>query len=310
MISTTDPTKTMELLDSTPLLRDPGALSARADEHGVLYFRELLDPAKVLTVREQIAAIVRSAGWVADGSASNELAVDVESYRATTGVDAAFDGGSGPVYAQIQRLEKFHALAHEPRLVGVYEAILGGAVMPHPRNIARIQVPTDTNPPTPPHQDFIHIQGAADTWTAWIPLGDCPVEMGGLTVLVGSHKLGVLDYKSSAGVGAFEAFICGLDLTWMQGDYRAGDVITFQSQTVHRALTNQTDQLRLSVDYRYQRVADPITADSLEPHGRVLDWNQIYDGWEHESLKYYWRDASLQIAGFDPVVKWQKDHIC
>ena len=48
----------------------------------------------------------------------------------------------------------------------------------------------------PPHQDFIHIQGSPNVWTAWLPLGDCAHDLGGLSLLVGSHKLGVLFFHS------------------------------------------------------------------------------------------------------------------
>ena len=44
--------------------------------------------------------------------------------------------------------------------------------------------------PTPAHQDFPFIQGSARTFTTWIPLGECPRELGGLQVNAGTHLLG------------------------------------------------------------------------------------------------------------------------
>ena len=53
----------------------------------------------------------------------------------------------------------------------------------------------------PPHQDFIHIQGSPNVWTAWLPLGDCAHDLGGLSLLVGSHKVGVLAVSRALGAG-------------------------------------------------------------------------------------------------------------
>jgi hypothetical protein len=58
-----------------------------------------------------------------------------------------------PAYEDIQRLELFHALAQHPNLVGMYEKLFGAEVLPHPRNIARLMLPSPHNTPTPPHQD-------------------------------------------------------------------------------------------------------------------------------------------------------------
>ena len=258
-----DPDRTIPLRDSSDLLNDPTALRGRAEADGVLFFRGLLDRTAVLGVRSQMAEIVRAHGWLSHEATNENLEADIANYDQSVAGDTPFDGGSGEVYAEIQCLERFHALAHQPGVLRMYESLLGGRVLPHPRNIARTQVPSQRNTATPPHQDFIHIQGATDTCTAWVPLGDCPEELGGLAVLVGSHKQGVLDYKAASAVGGFEAYVCGLDLEWMQGDYRAGDVITFHSQTVHKALANQTSSIRLSADFRYQAAESAINPESL-----------------------------------------------
>ena len=76
-----------------------------------------------------------------------------------------------------------------------------------PLSIARVMVPGTTFEPTPAHQDFIHIQGTKNVWTSWFPLGDCPVELGALTVLVGSQADGLLTYHAARG-GGLEAYIC------------------------------------------------------------------------------------------------------
>jgi hypothetical protein len=90
----------------------------------------------------------------------------------------------------------------------------------------------------------------------------------------------------------------------------AGDVLTFESQTIHKALSNNTPNIRLSADFRYQPASAPVTEDSLLTHGNFIDWDQVYAGWSDEYPRYYWRRNSLDLAEFDPLVKWQNEKIC
>jgi hypothetical protein len=67
---------------------------------------------------------------------------------------------------EIQRLELFHKVAHEPDLLNVFRCLFQAEPLPHPKTIARVVLPHEQVYTTPPHQDFTHIQGATETWTA------------------------------------------------------------------------------------------------------------------------------------------------
>ena len=72
--------------------------------------------------------------------------------------------------------------------------------------------------------------------------------------------------------------------------------------TIHAARPNITEnRLRISVDYRYQGVSQPVVPDSLEPHYGRLTWEDIYTDWTSD-LPYYWRDLPLTYADSDPRV--------
>jgi ectoine hydroxylase-related dioxygenase (phytanoyl-CoA dioxygenase family) len=174
-----------------------------------------------------------------------------------------------------------------------------------------VLLPAPSFAPTPPHQDYIYIQGTHQFWTLWFPLGDAPVKLGNLSILRGSHREPVLDVVAARGAGGKESILCGKDYEWVQGDYACGDIVTFPSHTVHKGLPNQLgDRVRLSCDLRYQPADEPIEEKSLVPHMGVATWDEIYAGWQNEQLKYYWKSRSLQMSPWDGALLQSKERIC
>ncbi len=166
--------------------------------------------------------------------------------------------------------------------------------MLQPSNIARVIFPSKIEHTTPAHQDFVHIQGTPDVWTAWLPLGDCPESLGGLGVLTGSHKAGLLPVSKSLGAGGLRSHFEEIGGEWVSNPFKVGDVLFFHSQTVHRGLPNRSgNRIRLSVDYRYQRDSDPVMDEVLSPHQGRLSWEEVYRGWKSEKYQYYWQKHSL-----------------
>ena len=309
LTATKEPVVLVGLDDATPLLADPVRLRGQADRDGYLFFKELLPSDIVLELRGQILEIMDRAGWIRRDADLMEGLVD----RAGTANLEQYCGVgvSRDVYLQVQKLELFHRLPHHPKLLSIYHALYGEAVLPHPRNIARLMIPHPTFRPTPIHQDFIHIQGTRAAWTCWLPLGDVPRELGGLSVLRGSHKAGVLAVTAAEGAGGLESIVCNIDMPWIEQDYHVGDVLTFHSCTVHKSLPHRRqDRVRLSVDYRYQPAADDIEEKSLQPHCQIAPWDELYEGWSHDDIKYYWTKQHLQLSPWDESIRWQKERIC
>ena len=306
------PISKAEFVDSTPLLADPAALRARADRDVYLFFRQRLPADEVLAMRAEMLAIVDRHGWrqpgqdalggLIDYDAINRL-TEEEMHRTDVGVTAE-------AYHEVQRLERFHRLPHHPRLLEIYRTLFGREVLVHPRHIARLVTPHTCMVPTPPHQDFPYIQGTTQTWTAWFPVGDCPRSLGGLTVLRASHRQGYLPVQPAKGAGGFAVPLCPAETEWIEGDYATGDVLTFPSYTIHKALRCQfKDRVRLSMDVRYQAADEPVESRSLQPHC-PLTWEQIYAGWQHDDLKYYWRQQPLQLSAWDDGYLKPQRRIC
>jgi hypothetical protein len=305
--------RTVPLVDSTPLLTDHAALRARAESEGYLFFRQLLPKDQILDVRLRLLGILQRHGWIQPGTDLADGIADREAFARVPKSDAAFCGvGVGrDAYLEVQKTREFHDLSLHPALIGAFEALYGTEVLAHPRNIARLMITTDDFTPTAPHQDFIHIQGSTKAWTAWFPLGDCPVDLGGITPMVGSQADGVLSYHASEGPGGLEAYLCDMPYPWAVGDYEAGDVITFSCRTVHRALPNLRPEFaRLSADFRYQPANEPVDAASLQVHCDIAPWEEIYADWDDRSNCYHWQDKIVGLTEWDESIRWQQDKIC
>ena len=212
------------------------------------------------------------------------------------------------VYARIYALPDFHAIQHLAGLVDLFERMTGEEILPHPRIIGRTIFPQREAYTTPPHQDFIPIQGTADTYTAWIPLSDMPPEMGGLQISSGSHRHGVYDFKPAMGAGGM-AVTDPLDGTWVNIPFAQGDVLIFHSMAVHKGVPNSSDRLRMSIDARYQRVSEPIAPGSLLPHSQPNTWENIYAAWSSENLQYYWKKWDLEVVEYDSSYYEKRDDL-
>ena len=154
----------------------------------------------------------------------------------------------------------------------------------HPRHICHTVFPGRLEHTTP-HQDHYPVRGAVDTWTTWVPFGDCDTQLGGVAVAAGSHTRGMLPADEKTDSVAIDA---GADEDWRWSPMAAGDVLMFHNTTA--------DRIRLAGSFRYQRVSEPVDAAALNPHLRVLEWADVYAGWPaSDPLRYYWRSLPLEI---------------
>ena len=281
------------LQDATNLLDQPTDIQRQASQDGYLFFSDLLDSTKVFNLRHKIMSICEKHGWTQCGTNYIEglanpdlLVVEHEDPRWKD------------FYVEVQRLPEFHQLALDENIIRVFEILFGEKVLPHSRNICRLVFPNSSSHSTPPHQDNLYIGGSTETWTAWIPCGDCPEMLGGLAVAKGSHRQGKLADKRAVGPGGRQVEVSD-DQIWVGGDYTCGDVMILHSLTVHQGCDNLSgNKLRVSCDFRYQPRSHPIRSDSLMSHMCLLNWEQIYQDWEpNNPAKYYWKDWDLEITG-------------
>ncbi len=299
-----------EFRESNDILGDPVALQQGLAEDGYLFFRRLQDPEMLRELRRQMLTTMQHGGWIKQGTDPMD-GIAEPGVQCTEG-DLAYTD----VYHEVYRNQLFHESAHRSEMIDTVSAITGCPMMPQPQKVARLWFPRYTAHTTPIHQDFVHFQGSFNNLTCWAPVGDCPIELGGLAVLKGSHQVDhVMQHHFSLGAGSlminpenYEP----LGLEWHTTNYGIGDTLIFPALTLHMALPNITeDRLRVSLDNRYQAVDETIAEHMLEPHlsnFSHFDWPDVYRDWTSETYQYYWkqynlstvpRDTSYSDHGFD-----------
>jgi ectoine hydroxylase-related dioxygenase (phytanoyl-CoA dioxygenase family) len=197
------------------------------------------------------------------------------------------------VYDRVFQLESLHRFPHSPALIQIMQTIVGRELLIHPRHAVRLIFPNFERSIVHAHQDHTAVQGDTRCFTAWMPLHDCPIEMGPLRILSGSHKMGLQATETSGYIPEGKA----LGTEWVGGDLHAGDLLIFHSLTVHEALPNSSKQIRISLDCRFQGYLQKVNpAVFVFPGSGRRSWDKIYAAWDNNDLKYYWKSLPLQFS--------------
>ncbi len=198
------------------------------------------------------------------------------------------------VYPKVQQLESFHRFFHQPWMLQLMQRIQGCQPWVYPIKMARIATPRMLGYETPPHQDAYSHHAGPSMAGIWVALHDVDASMGRVTVLPGSHKGGVRKVHEAQGVGGVQCEIYEHETHWHVSDFEKGDILIFNSATVHRAEPNTAEnKVRLSVDTRFCDYGAPVFSTNLEPHHgwRIegLNWESIYADWQSNDEQYYWK---------------------
>jgi ectoine hydroxylase-related dioxygenase (phytanoyl-CoA dioxygenase family) len=244
----------------------------------------------VEAVLADVTGVLSKAGWLRSGhSASDRIPAEGASY-----------GDPDPIfkktYQEVFNLEKFHALPHHPALKRVMRMIVGDHVLIHPKPIGRLIFPRCERLVTHAHQDYEFMGGDPEFYTVWIPLHDCPLEVGPLRILEGSHRYGIQEHeRENLHVPEISLDTVSGD-QWVEGRVNAGDVLIFHSLTVHAASPNISDHMRLSLDCRFQDSRRTLNPSNLVFAGESgKSWEKTYAGWQSEGLQYYWKRLPLTL---------------
>jgi len=267
---------------------DERILREHISAYGYVLIRNLLFPRDLNLLLTEITQIVSAARWL--DPTRHPLDRITRPGVTFTETDPAFRRVSDRVF----NLETFHVFPHHPVLRRMMQLLVGPHLLVHPKPIPRLVFPNAERFRTIPHQDHHAIAGDPQTFTAWIPLHDCPPKLGPLQILEGSHRHGLQKTPSATGVIPIDS---ARGDAWVGGRINAGDVLVFHSLAVHAATPNISTQLRLSLDCRFQsydRLVNP--ANLVFAGAGQKSWESTYANWRSARLKYYWKQFPLQFT--------------
>lgn len=252
------------LEDSSAIRNDPASLQQSMDENGYLYIKGFFPREVVLEARKVLVETLAKDGIFEEGKPL---------------IDGILKEGVHP---------KFHTTAWKnqpainrvvfgPEVHQFYTAFLGGAI----RHFDYIWLRTmGCGHGTAPHCDIVYMgRGTHRLYTAWIPYGEVPLEVGGLMILEKSHLQAdrIRNYLNSdvdtscTNIPGHDGWKHNGQLTnnpvslrqkfggrWLTSEFQPGDLLTFRMDTIHGSIDNTTQRIRLSTDTRYQRSDEPV----------------------------------------------------
>ncbi len=276
----TDPEMFGLLQDSNALLDDPVALRAFMATEGYLYLKGVLDTTTIRAAHLIMAERLAERGHV-DVSHPIEDCVAAPTTKVQFMPDLSHAN------------EPLKAVLYDGPMIQIFETLLNAPVRHFDFTWVRAVAP---NRGTPPHMDVVYMgRGTKQLYTAWTPMCDIPISMGGLLVLERSHlherlnngygskdvdefcenKVGS-DYEEMGGGGNIRPggwlsdnpvkLRNALGGRWLTADFEAGDVLIFSVYTVHTSLDNASNRIRISTDTRYQRADQPIDERWIGEH--------------------------------------------
>jgi hypothetical protein len=260
-----------ELESSMDVIDDTQELRTRMDENGYLYLPGYLNRDEVLAARDEIASRLAEGDWLDPNYAPEELVASPDSVF-TFRPDLALNN---PPLMKV---------LYDGAMMEFYTRFLGGQVRHFDYTWFRAVAP---GPSTPPHMDIVYMgRGTHHLFTAWTPMMDIPLEVGGLMILEKSHRHQRLNdnygqkdvdifcvnkrgenFAQMGGGGNIrqsgwlsdkpDKLRENLGGRWLTAEYSAGDLLTFTMNTVHAGIDNQSNRIRISSDSRYQLASEP-----------------------------------------------------
>ena len=250
-------------------------------ERGYLFFKQFFTQSEVPDIRKKIVEALYKEEWITSMDESHTVKEPVKWINSPE-FHSCID--------RFMQIEELHQLGKHPALMRIMAHLLGETPFAHPRKMIRTSWPIHLNKIDliPPHQDIFYVRGEVDTFTVWTPLGNYPLEKGGLKMASGSHKRSLIPC-SKTDQGRFECKLSDIDesqFDWHHSPVEMGDILVFHSLTLHGAIPNQGNQVRVSMDCRFSAASGVINEEQLTPPYRphVRDWPELSKGWKEPNF--------------------------
>jgi len=166
-----------------------------------------------------------------------------------------------------------------PRLLDLVEAIIGPEIASNPVQHIRMKLPhravssregySGLISQTPWHQDNGVVMPEADEatiLTVWFPLTPATVDNGCLQVIPASHREGLIAHCPQPAGLTIPPAVLPAEQEAVPLPMPPGSVLLMTQRTIHSSLDNLTrDQVRISMDLRYQPLGQPTGRPAFAP---------------------------------------------
>ena len=251
-----------ELLESSELRDDPHRLRERLAGEGYLFLRGVVDREIVLAAREEVFGRLAGVGEI-ESPAVEGIATGSSQRRER-------EPDLGAFWRSVSQGVLLRSASHGTQMQAVMDQLLGEPAQAHDYIFLR---PGVVGRSTSLHYDHpFFARGSDRVYTAWLALGDIPIEEGPLMLLEGSSRYADLieqvrgiDYDSAKSP-TVQVLSDTVEFARQRGSrllaspFAAGDLIVFDMFTMHGSLDNHSPRgrVRLSCDVRWQPASDPL----------------------------------------------------
>ncbi len=252
-------------------VKDAAGMAAQYQRDGYIYLPSFLNREAVLDVREQYMQlfdpiIFKEGTTRREGIFSGRLQYQPSEH-----------GLPHHPAAQFVKDTQFVKFTHNSRLRAIASILMEGTDVVQLKRKPLRHFYKGTQVSSQAHSDYTYLNDGTDNiLTIWIPLGDIPMECGGLLYLKGSHKMDLSMLRASVKTDEEQradkrpiandlkavADIAGTP--WLYADFKAGDIMIHDPFIVHASLDCNTDMMRLSTDVRFADINGRIDTRWLD----------------------------------------------
>ena len=237
-------------------------------------------------------------------------------------IESEFQGSSVLIHHKGELKPNLAKLWGSRNLLDIVENWVGPDISGHPVWNIRSKTPNTVRMTVPWHQDSAYlVEGAEKTIqpAAWIPFLDVNKKNGCMQVVKGGHKSGkVFNHKLESKARVKDSWYLYIDDAEINQDdivtceMKKGSVLFLHQLVPHRSLENYSDEVRWSVDLRFQNPLDeagfhtglvaPIIMRKASDPDYLPDWDSWFKGYEKEHTKFRGRsekdefDSTLEGA--------------
>ena len=255
---------------------------------------------------------------------------DKDVFKKLAYLEKDFPGSSVLIHHKGELKPELAKLWGSKKLLDIVENWVGKDISGHPVWNIRSKTPQTVRMTVPWHQDSAYLkEGAEKTMqpAAWIPFLDVDKNNGCMQVIPGGHDPSrVLDHKLEKKSGVKDSWYLYIedknipDEKIVTCEMKAGSVLFLHQLIPHRSLENNSENVRWSVDLRFQNpkdeagfhtgLVDPIIMRKSDDPNYIADWQAWFKSYGKEHTKFR---GSVHKDKFDSTVdgtwleRWDKE---